>query len=151
MGSNMNVYIKTMFGDIIVDGRIESNFLEYIDKLDERSSFENIQCSLFVLTQIAGNPKPQKREINLDYVTYLDLKSIKKANEESDERHQVDMSTLAIWRVNIDGEKLRIEWTFDDGNGRRIICGNPNEILQGDKCERKMWHVMPLLKFQVAW
>ena len=151
MENNMKVYFSTMFGNIIVDGRIESNFLEYVNKLDDKDTFKNIKCSLFVSTQIAGSPIPKERELDLGYVAYLDLKSIKKANETSDERHQVDMSTLGIWRVSIDREFLRITWTFDDGNGGRIICGNPNVIHERDERRDESWHVYPVQKFQVAW
>jgi len=151
MKNNVRVYFDTMLGNIIVDGRVETNFAEYISKLDEKDTFKEIECSLFIKTQIAGSPMPKERELTLGYVVYRDLLAIKKANEESDERHQVDMSTLEIWRISIDREFLRITWTFDDGTGGRIICGNPNVIHERDERRDESWHVYPVQKFQVAW
>lgn len=151
MEKNVRVYFDTMLGNIIVDGRIETNFAGYISKLDEKDTFKEIECSLFIKTQIAGLPMPKERELKLGYVVYRDLLSIKKANETSDERHQVDMSTLEIRRVSIDRECLRITWTFDNGTGGRIICGNPNVIHERDERRDESWHVFPVQKFQVAW
>lgn len=151
MENNLSVYFETMLGNIVVDGRIETNFADYVGKLNEKDTFKEIVCSLFIKTQIAGSPRPKDRKLDIGYAVYRDLLSIKKANEESDERHQVDMSTLEIWRVSINREFLRITWTFDDGDGGRIICGNLNVIHERDERRDESWHVFPIQKFQVAW
>lgn len=151
----MKIYISTMFGQIVVNGSIESNYKDLLSQISE-IRFNDLKCNLSIDTVIAGNPQPEPRTLDIGFCVLNDLLSILKANKESDERHQVPMETIEIHRVYIDGKNLLIMYTFNDdqrdATSRRLIHGNVNEIHEPyDRCERKNWFAMPIQNCKVAW
>ena len=143
--------LKTMYGDVVVPCKLETNFMKVIDRIDESDAYKLFKGKVVFDTIIAGNPFPQEREINIGYAIYTDICGIVAENKRMDGKHQVDIKTLDLWRINIDGAYLRITWTFndipDEPESRRMICGNLHEVLDATKG----WSAFPVQRLQVAW
>ena len=152
----MDIRFSTLFGDIVVSGVLDSNYREWLTASEGDEPRDRFYCDLIVDTIIAGSPKARGRRLNLTVCVKHDIDSIKEKNMLEDSRHQVPVDSLMIHRVDIDGGKLQIAWTFndhkDDPSSRRLIRGNMNSIWAGDSIhEDNTWVVYPDGDLQVCW
>ena len=97
------------------------------DKVEERAHAINASLEI---------PKPSRERLisyGSDFDTYLlffslvvmhDIDELEKQNERNDERHQVDLKSLEIYEIWIDGDTFRIRWKFTDCFGTdRLFAG----------------------------
>lgn len=145
------VRVVTMYGDIVVPCEINANFKEMLGRINEENAFRLFDGTVTINTIVAGHPSPKPREIKIGYATYNDITGIMEQNKLYDDKHQVDINTLEIWRITIDREYLRIDWTFNDDpedeKSRRIIRGNTNEVHDA----RNGLVAFPVQTLQICW
>lgn len=152
----MKIHFSTLFVEIVVDGILDSNYRECLQVPVGGQPKERLFCHLIVDTIIAGSPKARGRKLNLTVSVMDDIRSIKEKNALSDPKHQVPIESLLIHRIDIDGNSLRIIWSFndraDDPDSRRLIHGNLGKLWNSHtSIEDNEWIVYPNGNLTVAW
>ena len=127
----INVVFSTVIGNIPVNADVDFSVSEKF--LSGAESFRrNINAVVCLDKADAYKWSGQHKKYNVDFVLAVlgDIRALQKQNaeyakKETDGRHHVDLNTLKINEIRIDGKYLRISWCFEDCYGcKRLFLGN---------------------------
>ena len=126
------VAFSTFIGIITVDADLTFSMSDEFLKGDVEDVREHVKASVSIKKANARtwNDGHQKYNINFALAVYGDIRLLQKQNEEyaakeDNGRHHVDLKTLKVSEIWIDGRHLRIEWYFKDCYGcGRLFAGN---------------------------
>lgn len=127
----INVVFSTVIGNISVNADVDFSVSEKF--LSGAESFrENINAVVCLDKADAykWSDKHKKYSVDLGLAVRGDIRTLQKQNaqyaeKETDGRHHVDLNTLKINKIWIDGKYLRIVWCFNDCYGcKRLFSGN---------------------------
>ena len=129
---NTKVVFSTIIGRVAVDADIEFSVSEDFLNGKTDSLRENVQAVVSVHKSNANTWSEGHKKYSIDLVLAVagDIRALQKQNEEyaakeTNGRHHVDLKTLEVSEIWIDGRHLRIEWRFKDCyGGGRIFSGN---------------------------
>ena len=126
------VAFNTFIGIITVDADLTFSMSDEFLKGDVEDVREHVKASVSIKKANARtwNDGHQKYNINFALAVCGDIRFLQKQNEEyaakeDNGRHHVDLKTLKVNEIWIDGRHLRIEWYFKDCYGcGRLFAGN---------------------------
>ena len=126
------VAFSTFIGIIPVDADLTFSISDEFLNGDVEDVRKHVKASVSIKKANAHtwNDGHQKYNINFALAVYGDIRLLQKQNEEyaakeDNGRHYVDLKTLKVSEIWIDGKYLRIRWHFEDcyGDGR-LFAGN---------------------------
>ena len=140
------VALCTYFGNVRIEAEIEykipDNFLS-----GEEDAWKDVEGVLNILREDhARLYKNKYHEIRFGLAIISDINELRKQNEEyaakeTNGRHQVDLKSLKVEQIWIDGKYLRIEWSFIDCYGdERLFMGNQFPLYKGCKYGDDVFH-----------
>ena len=126
------VAFSTFIGIIPVDADLTFSMSDEFLNGDVEDVREHVKASVSIKKANARtwNDGHQKYNINFALAVYGDIRLLQKQNEEyaakeDNGRHHVDLKTLKVSEIWIDGKYLRIRWHFEDCyGGGRCFAGN---------------------------
>ena len=129
---NTKVVFSTFIGRVAVDAGLTLSISEEFLNGNTEDIKDNISAcvSLNKDNSRAWYDGHKNYNINLGLAVYGDIRTLQKQNEEyaskeDNGRHHVDLSTLVVREIWIDGTYLRIRWHFEDCyGGGRCFAGN---------------------------
>ena len=138
MENKTKVVFSTVIGRVSVDADLTFSVSKtFLDGINE-SIRDNITACVSIDKEHANihTDGHKKYNINLALAVGDDIRFLYKQNEyysskENNGRHHVDLNTLEIREIWIDGRYLRIEWYFKDCYGiGRCFSGNAYPIVE---------------------
>ena len=126
------VVFSTIIGRVPVDADLTFSMSDEFLKGDVESLREHVTACVSVEKANANTWMDGHKKFNVDFAlaVYGDIRALQKQNEEyaakeDNGRHHVDLKTLKVNEIWIDGRHLRIAWYFKDcyGDGR-LFAGN---------------------------
>lgn len=126
------VVFSTIIGRVPVCADLTLNMSDEFLSGDVESLREHVTACVSVEKANANTWMEGHKKFNVDFAlaVYGDIRALQKQNEEyaakeDNGRHHVDLKTLKVNEIWIDGRHLRIEWYFKDcyGDGR-LFAGN---------------------------
>ena len=126
------VVFSTIIGRVPVDADLTFSMSDEFLKGDVESLREHVTACVSVEKANANTWMEGHKRFNVDFAlaVYGDIRALQKQNEEyaakeDNGRHHVDLKTLKVSEIWIDGRYLRIEWHFEDCyGGGRLFAGN---------------------------
>lgn len=126
------VVFSTIIGRVPVCADLTLSMSDEFLSGDVESLREHVTACVSLEKANANTWMDGHKRFNLDFAlaVYGDIRALKKQNEEyaakeTDGRHHVDLKTLEVSEIWIDGRHLRIEWRFKDCyGGGRLFAGN---------------------------
>lgn len=141
------VALCTYFGNVSVSAEIEYKITD--DFLaGKEDAWKNVEGVLNILREdhVRCYQEHKYHEIRFGLAIIEDINELRKQNEEyaakeENGRHHVDLKSLKIEQIWIDGKYLRIEWCFTDCYGdERIFMGNQYPLHKGCKYGDDVFH-----------
>lgn len=152
------VVFSTIIGRVPVDADLTFSMSDEFLKGDVESLREHVKACVSVEKANAHtwNDGHQKYNINFALAVGGDIRLLQKQNEEyaareDNGRHHVDLKTLKVNEIWIEGRYLRIEWYFKDcyGDGR-LFAGNMYPIREEyDDTNHEDFYCATAVKLQV--
>lgn len=129
---NTKVVFSTIIGRVPVDADLTFSMSDEFLSGDVDSLREHVTACVSVEKANANTWMDGHKKFNVDFslAVYGDIRALQKQNEEYaakeiNGRHYVDLKTLKVNEIWIDGRYLRIEWYFKDCyGGGRLFAGN---------------------------
>jgi hypothetical protein len=126
------VVFSTIIGRVPVDADLTFSMSDEFLKGDVESVREHVKACVSVEKANANTWMDGHQKYNIDFALAVggDIRLLQKQNEEyaakeDNGRHHVDLKTLKVNEIWIDGRHLRIEWYFKDCDGDgRLFAGN---------------------------
>ena len=126
------VVFSTIIGRVPVCADLTLSMSDEFLSGDVDSLREHVTACVSVEKANANTWMDGHKRFNVDFVmaVYGDIRALQKQNEEyatkeDNGRHHVDLKTLKVNEIWIDGRHLRIEWYFKDCYGcGRLFAGN---------------------------
>lgn len=126
------VVFNTIIGRVPVDADLTFSMSDEFLSGDVESLREHVTACVSVEKANANTWTEGHKRFNVDFAmaVYGDIRALQKQNEEyatkeTNGRHHVDLKTLKVNEIWIDGRHLRIEWHFKDCyGGGRLFAGN---------------------------
>jgi hypothetical protein len=115
------VVFSTIIGRVPVDADLTFSMSDEFLKGDVESVREHVKACVSVEKANANTWMDGHQKYNIDFALAVDgdIRLLQKQNEEYEARedngrHHVDLKTLKVNEIWIDGRHLRIEWYFKD-------------------------------------
>ena len=133
------VVFSTIIGRVPVDADLTFSMSDEFLNGDVESLREHVTACVSVEKANANTWMDGHQKYNIDFTLAVggDIRLLQKQNEEyaakeDNGRHHVDLKTLKVNEIWIDGRHLRIAWYFKDcyGDGR-LFAGNMYPIREG--------------------
>ena len=126
------VVFSTIIGRVPVCADLTLNMSDEFLSGDVESLREHVTACVSVEKANANTWVEGHKRFNVDFAlaVYGDIRALQKQNEEyaakeDNGRHHVDLKTLKVNEIWIEGRYLRIEWYFKDCYGvGRLFAGN---------------------------
>lgn len=126
------VVFSTIIGRVPVCADLTFSMSDEFLSGDTESLREHVVACVSVEKANANTWMVGHKKYNIDFVLAVagDIRALQKQNEEyaakeTNGRHHVDLKTLEVSEIWIDGRHLRIEWRFKDCyGGGRLFAGN---------------------------
>lgn len=126
------VVFSTIIGRVPVCADLTLSMSDKFLSGDVESLREHVTACVSLEKANANTWMDGHKRFNVDFVmaVYGDIETLQKQNEEyaakeDNGRHHVDLKTLKVNEIWIDGRYLRIEWYFKDCYGcGRLFAGN---------------------------
>ena len=158
MENNTQVVFNTIIGNVPVDARLEFNVSKEFLNGETDKLRDNITAKVSIdkSNPYAWSDGHKKYNIDFSLAVCYDIRELIKHNaeyaaKEDNGRHHVDLNTLSIRKIWIDGKHLSIEWRFEDcyGDGR-CFMGNTHVIHdQSDDRNHENFYCSSPLKMQI--
>lgn len=152
------VAFSTFIGIVTVDADLTFSMSDEFLKGDVEDVREHVKASVSIKKANAHAWHDGHKKYNIDFAlaVYGDIRFLKKQNEEyaakeNNGRHHVDLKTLKVSEIWIDGKYLRIRWRFEDCyGGGRYFAGNMYPIREEyDDTNHEDFYCSSALKLQV--
>lgn len=152
------VAFSTFIGIITVDADLTFSMSDEFLKGDVEDVREHVKASVSIKKANAHAWHDGHKKYNIDFAlaVYGDIRFLQKQNEEyaakeNNGRHHVDLKTLKVSEIWIDGKYLRIRWRFEDCyGGGRYFAGNMYPIREEyDDTNHEDFYCSSALKLQV--
>jgi len=152
------VAFSTFIGIITVDTDLTFSMSDEFLKGDVEDVREHVKASVSIKKANAHAWHDGHKKYNIDFAlaVYGDIRFLQKQNEEyaakeNNGRHHVDLKTLKVSEIWIDGKYLRIRWHFEDCyGGGRYFAGNMYPIREKyDDTNHEDFYCSSALKLQV--
>lgn len=126
------VVFSTIIGRVPVDADLTFSMSDEFLSGDVESLREHVTACVSIEKANANTWMDGHKRFNVNFAlaVYGDIRLLQKQNEEyaakeDNGRHHVDLKTLKVSEIWIDGKYLRIEWRFKDCyGGGRLFAGN---------------------------
>lgn len=155
---NTKVAFSTFIGIITVNADLTFSMSDEFLKGDVEDVREHVKASVSIKKANAHAWRDGHKKYNIDFAlaVYGDIRFLQKQNEEyaakeNNGRHHVDLKTLEVSEIWIDGKYLRIRWRFEDCyGGGRYFAGNMYPIREEyDDTNHEDFYCSSALKLQV--
>lgn len=118
------VFFNTFVGEVELTARMEYDVdMQKIlsDDIEQRIR----ACEVVVYVPILSGIFPKEYLVSLSILVHSDIDFLIKQNDREDARHQVNLDSLKIDGVYIDGHYVRVRWLFTDCYGtQRVFRGH---------------------------
>jgi hypothetical protein len=126
------VVFSTIIGRVPVCADLTLSMSDKFLSGDVESLREHVTACVSIEKANANTWMEGHKRFNVDFILAVlgDIRALQKQNEEyaakeDNGRHHVDLKTLKVNEIWIDGKYLRIEWYFKDCyGGGRLFAGN---------------------------
>ena len=152
------VVFSTIIGRVPVCADLTLSMSDEFLNGDVESLCEHVTACVSVEKANANTWMVGHKRFNVDFAlaVYGDIRALQKQNEEyaakeDNGRHHVDLKTLKVSEIWIDGKYLRIRWHFEDCyGGGRCFAGNIYPIREEfDDTNHEDFYCATAVKLQV--
>jgi len=155
---NTKVVFSTIIGRVPVDADLTFSMSDEFLSGDVESLREHVTACVSIKKANAHTWMDGHKKYNINFALAVcgDIRLLRKQNEEyaakeTNGRHHVDLKTLKVNEIWIDGRHLRIEWYFKDCyGGGRCFAGNMYPIHEKyDDTNHEDFYCSTAVKLQV--